>query len=189
MNEEQRIEFEQMVGHRISLTEELKQYWEAYSGFNSWGFWASVLMLVIPLLVLFFLIDRKRIFEIGFFGFSMHTIAVFLDSLGVKDGLWGYPFLISPVAPSNVTLDTSLIPVVFMLIYQYTYHRPILFYLVSIGTTLVFSFILKPFLEAIDLFWLSPDFSNVKLWYYYLIAFAFSVIVVKVFHKMSKSVD
>lgn len=53
-----------LVEQNLSRTE--LQYWLHYSGFNTWQFWVNILMLVIPLIVLFFAIDRKKYIFWGF---------------------------------------------------------------------------------------------------------------------------
>jgi hypothetical protein len=42
------------------LTKLHMDYWRMYSGFESWEFWALVGMLIIPLITLLLLIDKKE---------------------------------------------------------------------------------------------------------------------------------
>ncbi|WP_227413546.1 CBO0543 family protein [Cytobacillus luteolus] len=139
--------FESLVEKRVQFNNEIDQYWEQFSNIDTWQFWACVAMLIIPLIILFVLLDRTRVFEIGFYGFSIHAITLYLDTYGIKEGLWGYPFQLSPYIVSNFTLDASLIPVTFMLIYQFTFHRSRLFYISNLAGIIAFAFILKPIYE------------------------------------------
>ena len=110
-----------------------------------------VAILVIPLIILAFKIDKSKIFLIGFFGYSVHVIFAYIDIFGMNIGLWNYPFQVIPALPS-ISIDSSIVPVSFMLIYQWTLNHNKNFYLYSIIVAGIFSFIFKPLLVALGLF-------------------------------------
>ncbi len=62
-------------------------YWIKYSGFTTWQFWVNILMLIIPLVVLFFFIDRKKIYLLGFYGLNFHVWYTYLNIVGIRCGL------------------------------------------------------------------------------------------------------
>lgn len=173
--------FIEIVENRRELSTMVEYYLKLYSGVDSWQFWFNILLLIVPLVLLYLLIDRKRIFEIGFFGFAIHSLVLYLDTYGINEGIWGYPYQVSGKFASNVGIDAALIPIVFMLIYQYFRHRPKLFYLISISVTIFFPFVIKPIMVYFDLFWLSQDMSYTKLWMYYLVGIGLPIILTSFF--------
>src|SRR5690625_1557519 len=106
-----------------ATTEEINQYqieyWQSFSYFTTWQFWALVLMLILPLIVLFIAIDKSKILLLGFFGFNYHVWFSYTNSIGIGLGLWEYPYHLIPGLPS-FSLDASFVPVSFMLLYQWT---------------------------------------------------------------------
>ncbi|WP_227522030.1 hypothetical protein [Bacillus solitudinis] len=107
-----------------SMTEKLSQsqleYWQQYSHIDTWGFKAVLLMFIAPLVCLYFVIDRKNILLFGFYGMNIHIWFSYINIAGVKQGFFGYPFELIPYIPGNLSLDAALIPVLFMLIYQWS---------------------------------------------------------------------
>ncbi|WP_335868965.1 CBO0543 family protein [Bacillus sp. 2205SS5-2] len=182
----QLVRFEQLVEKTVKLNTEIQQYLYQYSSFDVWEYWVNLLMLLLPIVLLYFLLDRKRIFEIGFYGFAIHALSIYVDIYGVKEGLWGYPFQISSRVASNFALDSAMIPVIFMLIYQYTYHKFRVYFLTCILGVFFFSFLLKPTLRFFDLFWMSDDMNYFKLVIAYGIVVVGATLVTFGFHKLSR---
>ncbi|PZD96994.1 hypothetical protein DNH61_04930 [Paenibacillus sambharensis] len=143
--------FEKLVTLQKELTQNAIQYWKLYSGFNTWQFWACLAIMVGPLIVIYFTIDRRRIFQIGFFGFAVHILFAYIDASGIRSGLWGYPYQVLPFLPS-LSLDAAIIPVAIMLVYQWTIRHSKNFYLYAILTAVVFGFGFKPLLVYLNLF-------------------------------------
>ncbi|MET3682795.1 hypothetical protein ABID56_000885 [Alkalibacillus flavidus] len=48
------------------LTQLINEYWRAYSSLSSWPFWLNIVLIITPLVILYFAIDRSRLFEIMF---------------------------------------------------------------------------------------------------------------------------
>lgn len=109
-------------------------------------------MLVVPFVVLYFALDRKRAFQIGFYGFNVHVWFSYIDAYGSINGLWAYPFKVFPFLPLSVSLNASLVPVAYMLLYQWTSNRKINYYLFATVLSCVFAFIIKPIMSWLDLF-------------------------------------
>lgn len=174
--------FLKLTERRTEFFQDLDKYWQQYSSFDTWQFWTNVFMLLIPLFIFYKVLDRKRAFEIGFYGFAVHTITSYLDIFGIRMGYWGYPYQISTYIAANVALDAALIPVSFMLIYQYTYKNKKKYYLTSLLGIGAFSFILKPILKSHGLFYMGEGFTYLHLSMYYLAGIGFATIVVMIFH-------
>lgn len=140
-------------------------YWNLYSNFQTWQFWFMILILILPIITLYFLIDRKNIFLIGFYGFNIHAWASYSDSFGVRFGLWKYYYRVLPWFPFSFAIHISLFPVIFMLIYQWTLKNNKNFYLYSIAATFVFAIAFMPLLSMLNFFDLLKDMRYIHLFF------------------------
>ncbi|MFS0634283.1 hypothetical protein AB1K84_00135 [Mesobacillus foraminis] len=128
------------------------EYWQHYSHYFTWQFWAVLAMFVLPLIVIILFIDRKKAFHLGFYGYSVHVFFAYTDVFGTYNGVWIYPYKFQPYIPSNLTLDSSLVPVCYMLLYQYILNNRKNYYLWMIGLSLGFAYIVKPLMVGLGLF-------------------------------------
>jgi hypothetical protein len=135
-----------------SVSSQSIQYWSKYSNMGTWHFWFLVGMLVIPLIILYFTIDRKKALLIGFYGLNVHLWFHYIDAYGVINALWNYPHTIIPFFSISIALETSFIPVTFMLLYQWTLNNKKNYYLYATGYCLFLAFLLKPALTIFQLF-------------------------------------
>lgn len=85
----------------------------------SWQWWLLVALLVLPWIVWWRLVDRKRLSEICLFGMFVLATASWMDEIGTDLILWYYPYKIIPWYPQLVPINYSVLPIVYMLIYQY----------------------------------------------------------------------
>ncbi|GGE35835.1 hypothetical protein GCM10011391_13260 [Pullulanibacillus camelliae] len=149
MSEHQRA----MLNHIREVNQHIENlvtdYWKAYSGIDTWQFWLNAVLLIIPLVFLLIYIDRRRVFQILFFGYTIHVLMNYLDITAVLKGLMYHPYSLLPMPQSHLTLDASLIPVAFMLTYQLGYNRRINQYLLAVVIGAVMSFIFGPIVHAI----------------------------------------
>lgn len=180
MNEKQSKLFDKIR----SMSEEVSQlqieYWQSFSDFGTWQFWVLILMLFVPLIVLFLLIDKSKILLLGFFGLNYHLWFAYTDTIGIRLGLWGYPYQLIPPLPS-FTLDASLIPVGFMLLYQWTLNRKKNIYLYSILLSAIFAFILKPIMVKLHLFQMYQGINYIHLFLFYIAFSIVSILITNLF--------
>lgn len=162
MEEGQLGEFNHLVEMQKELTKGSINYWNQYSSYGDWHFWFLVALTILPLIVLFLFIDRKRMFQLGFFGFSVHILHSYIDIAAVHLGKWTYPYKLIPFYPISFALDASVIPVTFMLVYQWTLNHKKSFYLYAPMVAFFFAFIAKPFLVAIKITQPGPGGGGVK---------------------------
>ncbi|HZG17672.1 MAG TPA: CBO0543 family protein [Candidatus Bathyarchaeia archaeon] len=155
------------------ITDKLIEYWWQFSSFDSWQFWVTLAMLVVPLIVLYFLIDRSQVFKIGFFGLCVHIVTTYADLTGWRLGYWDYPYFAIPLFPVALGLDSSLIPVVFMLLYQWVTEKNRNFYLYAVILAALFAFGLKPLMNTLDLFRLHKGLSFLELFLYVYVPIIF----------------
>ncbi|GFZ32054.1 hypothetical protein CSC2_25800 [Clostridium zeae] len=93
------------------------QHWYNYELFT-WQWWIKFIYLIIPIFLLYKLLDRKRSFEILTYGLMISLMATVMDVVGVNFVLWRYPIRMLPVGIFLVH-DLVFIPIVSMLIFQY----------------------------------------------------------------------
>ncbi|RTR27613.1 hypothetical protein EKG37_19035 [Robertmurraya yapensis] len=171
------------------LNEELSklntEYWKEFSSFNDLKFWIVVLILVIPLIVLLWKIDRDKMLLLGFYGMNYHIWFAYTNSAAIRMGFIDYPYEILPILPS-FALDASLVPACYMLVYQWTLNRNKNFYLYSILLSAVFAFIMKPILIMHDLFRMFKGWNYFTLFLFYVGLFIFSKVITNIFLKMQE---
>lgn len=63
--------------------------------------------------------DRTQILETSLFGALVIIITTYFDAIGNEIGLWVYPIQLIPLTPEAIEYGFSMVPVAFMLIYQY----------------------------------------------------------------------
>ena len=132
----------QMIQVKIMYKQLSIEHWVKYEVFT-WQWWIGVACVVIPLLVLWKLVDRRRILEITAFGFMVNILATFLDVMGSELLLWNYTLRLLPQIPLLFPVDFIIVPIIYMLIYQrYLAWKQFLF--ASTIVALALAFIIEP---------------------------------------------
>lgn len=179
MTEQQRI-FHDIIKAEETITNKLVQYWYQYSSFTSIYFWIMAVAIMISLGILIYKIDRQHIFLIGFYGFAIHVITLYIELIGIRKGLFGYIYQISPYIP-NFALSAAIIPVSMMLLYQWIYKRDKNYYIYSFFAALFFAFIFKPTIVFFGFFAMYKNTSYFTLFLFYIIIFMLAHWVTKGF--------
>ncbi|TWI55872.1 CBO0543 family protein [Halalkalibacter nanhaiisediminis] len=186
MNVTQQIQIEHIKATQLELTNLWYNYWQQFSDLSTWPFWVNLGFFVIPLIALYIVIDRRKAFLLGFFGFNVHVWFTYIDALGVSMDWWFYPYKILPVLPVSFALDASFVPVVYMLIYQWTINHNKNYYLYTLGLCLFLAFVFKPILTAFNLFTLNGDMSYIHLFLAYVTIAIISKIITNIFISLKK---
>jgi len=168
-------------------SERWMNYWHDYSNYTTWQFWVVLAMFVIPLILLILFIDRKKIFQLGFYGYSVHVFFTYTDAIGTLRGTWIYPYKFLPLLPSSVTLDASLVPVSYILLYQYTLNKRKNYYIWMLMLCLALAFFLKPLMVGIGLFHFNGKENFLLLFAGYLMVGLTSKWVTDLFKFLSKT--
>ena len=186
MNEKQQESLDKIrdaAEHFVKLNIE---YWKEYSSFDDGKFWVVVLMLVVPLVILFLFIDRRKMLLLGFYGLNYHIWFAYVNSAGIRMGLWEYPYEILPQLPS-FALDASFVPICYILVYQWTLNRKKNFYLYSILLSAALAFMFKPILVMHHFFRMFKGINYLHLFIFYVLFFVVSKIITNVFIKLEKT--
>jgi len=107
----------QMIQIKLLHKQLSMEHWVNYEVFT-WQWWIGVACVVIPLLLMWKLVDKRRLLEIIAFGFMLNILATFLDVVGSELLLWNYTLRIIPQIPLLFPVDFVLVPIFYMLIYQ-----------------------------------------------------------------------
>ncbi|MEN6328091.1 MAG: CBO0543 family protein [Syntrophomonas sp.] len=139
---------------------------------HKWTFWLNLAALLIPIIILWIVVDRRRFLEIFVFGMLMAMLVTFLDAMGIAYSLWDYPDRFLPISPRLLPIDFITLPFLYMLVYQrFTSWKS--YIIASLVLALVFSFILEPVLVWLNLY----ETINWKYIYSFPIYFIIALLV------------
>jgi len=125
-------------------------YWTEHV-FNTWQWWLNIATLILPLILWWKLVDKKRLMEIVIYGFLASAFAVFFDITGETMVLWEYPYLVFPMDYILIDTDYSVLPIAYMLVYQY-FSSWKGFISANIVLSAIFSFLAEPLLVWMGLY-------------------------------------
>jgi hypothetical protein len=94
------------------------QHWLKYEIFTPQAF-LLLAMLILPWFLWWKLVDKTRFLEIIIFGLLICTAATLLDEVGCQLNWWDYRYDIEPLFPRLIPMNFTMLPVWYMLIYQY----------------------------------------------------------------------
>lgn len=141
------------------LTDMRSEYWIQHDLF-SMQWWLLIILLVLPWFVWWWLVDKTRIKNILLLGFLSSTPIVLLDDIGIQLQLWSYPYQLVKMVPRLNPIDFSVLPVLYMLLYQY-FRSWKLYLLGSVIMALSFSYIAEPIFVRLNIY----DLDNWKFTY------------------------
>jgi hypothetical protein len=87
--------------------------------FLSPQWWLLLAFLIVPWLIWAKVVDKRRKLEIVVVGLFIAIITKLLDLVGYNLNFWDYPIELIPLVPEAFAFDLSMIPVAYMLLYQY----------------------------------------------------------------------
>jgi hypothetical protein len=169
MDLQQKQELDELKHIDIKHSDHLFNYWKEYSSLDHWQFWVCFALLVIPLVLLFIFIDKRKALLLGFFGYNVHVFFTYIDAVGANNNYWYYPYKVLPILASNFTLDASLVPICYMFVLQWTLNHSHNYYLYMILLSIFFAFIFKPLLVAFTLFELDRGANYFHLFLGYIV--------------------
>lgn len=181
LGNEQIKQFEQISKWEERVTHLSIDYWLNYSHIYTWQFWFLIGLLVVPLVALFILLDRRKAFHLGFFGLNVHVWFHYIDLYGEINRLWGYPYKVIPFLRSSFALDSAVIPVSYLLLYQWAINRGKNYYFYLTGLCFFFAFLFKPALVEFGVFRLYKGVNYFHLFLCYLVVMLLSVAFTKLF--------
>ena len=124
------------------LQEMRKAYWLHHDLF-SFQWWLLLLALILPWILWWKFVDRKRIDHILLFGSLLMVVIILLDDMGMELHLWSYPYQLIQIISRLIAVDQGIIVVAHMFLYQYfpSWKK---FLLANIIMAAIFTFIFEP---------------------------------------------
>src|SRR5690625_2263804 len=110
---------------------------------------------------------------------------MYVNSTGIKLGLWEYPYQIVPFLPT-FALDAALVPIIFMLFYQWTINQQKNVYLYALLLSAVLGFIMKPLFVFFDFFHMFYWANYFYLFLFYYLFFLVSIFITNIFRWLQK---
>lgn len=140
-------------------------YWHQYTGIGTWQFWVVLVSLVVPLAAVYFFVDRKRIFELFFFGYTVHVLWSYTDIALGRSGYVTHKYFLLPILPNAMNITPSVLPVGFLLLYQYCTNKGKNFYLYTALLSALFAFVFAQLEEYIGLLTLQKGMNHFYLFF------------------------
>jgi hypothetical protein len=110
--------FDQILNAQNYTIQLQVQHWLKYELFTPQACLLLV-MLILPWFIWWPLVDKRRFLEIIFYGLLVCTVVTSLDEIGCQLNLWEYRYDIEPLFPRLIPMNFTILPIVYMLIYQY----------------------------------------------------------------------
>jgi hypothetical protein len=117
----------------------------------TYPWWILVALTVVPLVVWWRFVDKKRLFEIMTYGLLVSFVAGLLDAIGVETDAWEYKYDLVPLLDVFIAYDISVLPVSYMLVYQ-RYKNWRSFIMAHVVLAFVFAFVAEPLLVWLDIY-------------------------------------
>lgn len=110
---------------------------------GSWRWWILVIVLIVPWLIWYKLAEKGKLAELVLVGLIVMVITITLNDLGFSLCFWSYPVKLVPVFPRLTSVDYTVMPVTYMLIYQYfpTWESS---FRALVVVAAIYSFVLEP---------------------------------------------
>jgi hypothetical protein len=139
------------------------EYWAQYSDVSTWQFWYHFAWIIIPLVVLYRFISRERFFEVLFYGYTTHVIFIYMDSYLVRYGYVDHPYMVLSQFPFSLSVNAAILPVLYMLLYQYCTNRGKNFYVWSLAASAFVGLLWVEFHRQLNLFQINEKMNIFQL--------------------------
>lgn len=189
MSDAQKEALHKLIKEQQEGAHQWLKYWQEYSAFDTWQFWFHVTMFLSPLIILYFAMDWKRALQLGFYGFNVHVWFGYFDDFGSTQGLWTYPYKMLPFVAHSLGMDASLVPVSFILVYQWTIRHEKNYYLYTLLLGMFFSFVLKPIFVMHHLFKFNSWANYFHLFLTYIVIIVLSKAITDLFLRFQKNAE
>ena len=144
-------DFKQILDLQNDLIHLRLQFWLEHDLFKP-HWWFFLATSILPWIIWWKIADKRRFKELLIYGLLWAIFAMVFDELGVSLRFWYYPkelfSMVSPLFPADLTI----IPIAFMVIYQFFPKRKHFFWGTTIASA-VFSFIVQPLFIYFHFFW------------------------------------
>lgn len=120
-------------------------------GLGSWRWWTLVILLIAPWFAWLKLANKRQFNELTLFGLIVMVFTITLDELGFMLSFWDYPVDLIPILPRLSSVDYTVVPIVYMLTYQYFSTWKSFFWALTV-VSIVFSFLVEPIIVYLEFY-------------------------------------
>lgn len=118
--------FDEVQKIREKLRNMSYEHW-IHDDFLTWKWWLLLALAILPWVIWWKIVDKNRAHEILLYGCLIGIFTVILDNLGTELLWWEYPDKLFQMIPPMFPVDLTLVPVMFMVIFQiFTSFKPFL---------------------------------------------------------------
>jgi hypothetical protein len=175
---------------KLELIKLIYTDWRTIDLFSPTWF-GTVAFILFSYFLCFKLLDKCRLTKTLLYGALLTVMVSLFDIIGVEYVRWTYLTRIIPIVPSLFLFDFTLIPLYYMLVYQYCRSWKSFIICNTIVTGIV-SFVLFPLMTALKMF----ELNNWSYVYFYPCIFTFALVskiivavIVNLENKCQKSVQ
>ncbi|SDI30349.1 CBO0543 family protein [Alteribacillus bidgolensis] len=118
MNNNQYPSWDEIVNLREEFRDSYWAYWINENLF-SFGWFLQFGLNILFIYIAYKLLDRTRLFELLTAGGIIAILSSLLDSITIQNVLTTYPNSFTPISPPFVTSTVVILPIVYMLLYQF----------------------------------------------------------------------
>lgn len=146
------ISLEELLTAESHYHDVLRSYWRE-NNFLKARWWFLVSLSIIPAIIWWIAVDKKKLIENTAFGLFYGVAAIFLDSIGSNAMVWTYPVRLTPyINPQLYPYDVGVVIIPFMLVYQrfsYSFKK---FFIATGLLSLFLAFIAEPGMVLLDIY-------------------------------------
>lgn len=150
----------------------------------TFNWWFLLFLLIVPWFIWWKLKDSKRVKEILLYGSYVIIVSTTFDDIGIVMTFWIYPYQLVQVMDRLNSIDLTMLPILYMLIYQY-FPKWKHFLLASAVMSFIFAFIFEPFFVWIGIYKTITWKYIYSLPIYFIIAVTGKLFIMKL-NKVSK---
>lgn len=125
-------------------------HWITYE-MLTFQWWLLLIVGIVPWIIWWKIADKKRVTELLLFGVILAYLTTALDSAGTEVGIWAYKYKEIPLFNRIISMDITVLPVGYMLIYQY-FKGWRSYILVHLLVAFSFAFVFEPLLVWLDIY-------------------------------------
>lgn len=169
----------------VELVQTNMERFAEYSGIFVPQWWLLLAFLIVPWIIWSKVVDEKKKLEIVTVGLFAALVTTLLDIVGYNLQFWDYPIQLIPLVPEAFAFDLSMVPVAYMLLYQYL--KTWKSYVIGVlCMSAVYAFIGEPFCNRIMVVsYINWNYAYSAV-FYIVTGFAIKAIVSRLAEKCSK---
>lgn len=176
--------FQQIIDAHKYFVQLRYEHWMQYEAYT--GMWWLLLCAWIgPWITWLFLVKHQQITELFVYGVTVMFTITILDAIGLSKGLWTYSIKVIPYTPYLEPIDWGILPVVYMLIYQY-FPEWKGFIIAQITLATLYSFVGEPLLMKRLGVYLILDWKYIYSFPIYIILAIIPRVVIKFLYRIER---